>query len=239
MAIYSLGTLAFATLLFSNVAVTSYNAWQWFVAAEVMATVIFALVGARAALNALKRRIGVVGRYLIVLAASFSTANGGGTIRDLLMYEVPFWLHNPLYIVWPTLVALLAVSVEVQARTFVKDVLSGMDLIGTGVFICLGVNVASNVLGRVDHQAFLIMGAVVGVVTAVGGGIVRDSMILRVKAAVLSTPIVLVCVFTAVAFAMATVATAGTPLQESNLFWMVVPITILCVSSVRRSGDIV
>ncbi len=53
----------------------------------------------------------------MVFLAAFCTANGGGTIRDILSNQLPFWISSPEYILIPGISRLLMVSMKVIRMT--------------------------------------------------------------------------------------------------------------------------
>ena len=100
------------------------------------------------------------------------TAVGGGTIRDLLIGATPvFWIKDITY---------LATAVPVSALTFliVRQISTGtglrwrlllyLDAIGLALFTLIGVQVAT------DHGLTPIMAVILGCLTGVGGGMIRD-----------------------------------------------------------------
>ena len=98
----------------------------------------------------------------------FITACGGGTLRDMLLRIVPFWMSDPFYI---GTCALAVVSVGLFGRKFVSGQITWFvfDTISISVFMMIGVQKA------VLHGYGAWWCAIsLGVVTAVFGGIMRD-----------------------------------------------------------------
>ncbi|GAA2032217.1 trimeric intracellular cation channel family protein [Agromyces tropicus] len=132
---------------------------------EYVGTIAFAISGAVAAG---RKRMDLVG--VVVLACL--VAVGGGTLRDVLVGNLPvFWVRNPTYL----LVAILtAIAVVALTRTRALDVLQRFHVIqvsdaaGMAVFVVTGTNVAL-AAGASDISA-----AIIGVLSGVGGGIIRD-----------------------------------------------------------------
>ena len=141
---------------------------------EVVGTVAFALSGVMAGARARLDWLGVV-----VLAVVVSV--GGGTLRDLIL-DVPIdWLTES----WPLL---LAAAVAVVAIPVVERVGSDLDsrahvlvadAAGLAAFAVVGADVA------LDQGVAAWAAAVLGVVTGVGGGVIRDLLVRR-RPAVLS-----------------------------------------------------
>jgi uncharacterized membrane protein YeiH len=142
----------------------------------VVGTIAFAISGVMAAAEAGMDWLGGV-----VMAAA--AAIGGGTVRDLLLGETPvFWVDDR----WPLLAALgtaavalvmlrLRPSIDPRRTTLYV----ATDAIGLGAFVVVGTSVA------LDAGTSYFIAAVMGVITGVGGGVLRDVLARR-------TPIVLV-----------------------------------------------
>ena len=135
-----------------------------FTSLEVLGTIAFAISGAIAAG---KSRMDWVGAMVLATVV----AVGGGTIRDLVLGELPVsWVDEW----WPLLVApaVALVTILVANRWGVRmDDWTGVqlaDALGLAVFTLVGVNVA---LGA---KAALGVAAVIGVISGVGGGMMRD-----------------------------------------------------------------
>src|SRR5581483_9259325 len=111
-----------------------------------------------------EHRADIVG--IIILAGITGVA--GGFLRDVAFGRIPTVVVDPLYLVITTCsgVALffLFKSVKNHWNLFLK-----FDAIGLGVFTVIGATVAYNIAGL----NFLAI-AFAGLVTAVGGGILRD-----------------------------------------------------------------
>lgn len=122
----------------------------------------FAVTGA---FKAIEHRADIVG--IIILATITGVA--GSVIRDLTFGRVPpLAITNPLYIIITASSAIALFFLYKRARVhwnlFIK-----FDAIGLGVFTVIGATIAYNMW----HMNLLLM-AFGGVITAVGGGILRD-----------------------------------------------------------------
>ena len=143
---------------------------------SVVGTIAFALSGVMAAAEAEMDWLGAV-----VLAAV--AAIGGGTVRDVLLGETPvFWVEDE----WPLIaalvtaaVAILALRIRPSADPRRSTLYVASDAVGLGAFVVVGTSVA------LDAGASYFIAAVMGVITGVGGGVLRDVLARR-------TPIVLV-----------------------------------------------
>lgn len=136
---------------------------------EVIGTIAFAVSGA---LVAIEKKMDLLG----VLILGMLTAVGGGILRDLILgHTPPVALTTPIYFLIAVLTALLVffpfVRKFIQSNQKIFDiVLLVMDSIGLGVFTVVGISVAIAFVpdGNLLLQVF------VGVLTAVGGGVMRD-----------------------------------------------------------------
>jgi uncharacterized membrane protein YeiH len=126
---------------------------------DIIATFAFALVGARIAAD---RRMDYGGILLIAIVASIT----GGTLRNLFLGERPIWLAEP----WYFLAILLAVLITVGLRITrpVGKVVLGLDTLGLAVATVSGVQFA------LDNSAPSYAALVLGVLSAVAGGLLRD-----------------------------------------------------------------
>jgi uncharacterized membrane protein YeiH len=105
-----------------------------------------------------------------VFTVAFITAFGGGTLRDVLLDRRPFfWVQHQHYIVLILVLTLIATPLLRLAQRVVPTTLFVIaDAIGLGFFSIAGVAVA-NELGSPP-----IIAAMMGVVTGVFGGVLRD-----------------------------------------------------------------
>lgn len=138
---------------------------------ELFGTVAFAISGA---ITGLKKKMDIFG--VVILAVV--TAVGGGAIRDIVLGNTPpMTFRSPVY-------ALVAVATGIL--TFIPAVrrLAGKnprvfdifllvtDSVGLGIFTVMGIRTAIN-LNHAENMFLLVF---VGVVTGVGGGLLRDMM---------------------------------------------------------------
>lgn len=132
-------------------------------AIEIAGTFAFAMSGL---IEAARRRMDVVG----VAAVSFFAAFGGGTLRDLLLDRRPFfWVQYDEYI-WAVLVlaVLGGLGLRVAHLAPTARPMLWADALGLGLFAASGAGIAAD-LGQAP-----IVCALMGVVTAVFGGVMRD-----------------------------------------------------------------
>lgn len=138
---------------------------------EIIGTIAFAVSGA---MTGLAKKMDVFGIAILALV----TAVGGGAIRDVVLGNTPpMTFRHPVYalvavatgiiIFIPAVRNLLAKSQKVFDR-----VLLIMDSLGLGIFTVMGIRTAINA-GQKDNVFLLVF---VGVITGVGGGLLRDMM---------------------------------------------------------------
>ena len=139
---------------------------------ETVGTIAFAISGV---LTAMERRLDLFGAF--VLAGT--TAVGGGIIRDLILGRTPpLAFSDPYYVTIAFLTAcilllivrlLLGKAAEGRRFNFLK-VLNVCDAMGLGIFSVLGADAAA----QCGLESNLFLTVFVGVVTGVGGGVLRD-----------------------------------------------------------------
>lgn len=143
------------------------NAHGLFIALDLAGAFAFAVSGAVAA-----RDRGLDWFGVVVLA--FTVACGGGLLRDLCIGAVPpAGLNDWRYLALALLAALLAVAAGPLIARLKQPVVL-FDSLGLGLFAVTG---AQKTLG---HGHGIEMALMLGVVTAVGGGVVRDVLLNRV-----------------------------------------------------------
>ena len=139
---------------------------------EIIGTIAFASAGA---LVAIRKEMDIFGVNILAV----TTACGGGLIRDLIIgRKPPVMFREPVYtmiaIGTATLLFLLIYRREhvLNSRLMAayERLMVTCDAVGLGVFTVVGANAAFEVMG--DRFAFLQI--FVGVLTGVGGGIIRD-----------------------------------------------------------------
>lgn len=166
-------------------AVEATNVRQFLAGVQWLAILLTALAGVYAA-----RRLGM--DYFGMLVIAFVSCVGGGTTRDLLLGRFPiFWLKTPIYLVTIMLVSLFGVFIQAstksgegivgaiaqpverlvaeESRAFIL-----IDALALGLWTYLGTTyaLASNIP--------LVIAPVIGVITAIFGGVLRDVFFARI-----------------------------------------------------------
>lgn len=138
---------------------------------ELFGTVAFAISGA---ITGLKKKMDIFG--VVILAVV--TAVGGGAIRDIVLGNTPpMTFRNPVYalvaVATGILVFIPAVRKLPSKNPKVFDIfLLVTDSVGLGIFTVMGIRTAINL----NHGENMFLLVFVGVVTGVGGGLLRDMM---------------------------------------------------------------
>ena len=130
---------------------------------EFIATAAFALSGV---IMAARKRLDVVG----VCVVGFLAAFGGGTLRDVLLDQRPFFWVRHVEFVWCILALSLAAMVFMRQHHIqpTERAMQWPDTIGLGLFAAVGTDLAS-ALGMPALVAVMM-----GVTTGVFGGVLRD-----------------------------------------------------------------
>lgn len=129
--------------------------------ADILGTVAFAISGA---LAAYKRKLDVFGIFII----AFVTAVGGGTLRDVMIGNVPvFWMQNLTYVYLIGISVVLAIIFR-EKINYLRKTLFLFDTIGIGLYTVIGVE-KGIAIGL--HPIICIS---IGTMSACFGGVIRD-----------------------------------------------------------------
>jgi uncharacterized membrane protein YeiH len=127
-------------------------------ALDLLSTFAFALVGARIAAN---RKMDYAGITFIAVVASVS----GGTLRNMFLSIKPIWITD----IWVIAVVLLAVLITlISRRVEIGKGLLTLDTIG------LAIATMSGSLFAIEQETTWYAAIMLGVITAVTGGLLRD-----------------------------------------------------------------
>lgn len=130
---------------------------------EFVAILTFAYTGL---VKAKEKDMDFVGAFALALATAF----GGGTVRDVLLNLRPlYWVEHYYY----TITVFILTGITVFLFRFEKDVFNSkfintIDALGLGLFSATGVAIA------LKNDLPLFPASLIGVITAVAGGIIRD-----------------------------------------------------------------
>ena len=138
---------------------------------ELIGTVAFAASGA---MIGLKKKMDILG----ICVLGCVTAVGGGVIRDVILgLTPPKTFSHPIYIGVAILTSVICFIPAVQRALKEKELLNSrlllfMDAVGLGIFTVMGIQTAQQ--HSSSNSWFLLI--FVGVVTGVGGGVLRDTL---------------------------------------------------------------
>lgn len=139
---------------------------------EILGTIAFSVSGA---IEAMKKEMDLLG----VLVLGLVTAVGGGILRDIIIGELPpAAFQNPrnaLIALGAAFAAFLIGAIASKRKqnghsTLWNQILLISDAIGLGAFTVLGIRLVQEQSGS-ENSALLLF---VGVITGVGGGLLRD-----------------------------------------------------------------
>lgn len=124
-------------------------------------TLVFAVTGG---LAAAEKRLDLGGFFLL----AFVTGVGGGTLRDLILdRNGVFWADQPAYIVICLLAAVATFLWGARVERLHASLVWG-DAVGLAVFAVIGSGIA------LQENASPLTAILLGILTATGGGILRD-----------------------------------------------------------------
>ena len=126
-------------------------------------TFVFAISGIRLASA---KQFDWFGAYVVGVV----TAVGGGTIRDILLNAVPFWMEQASYLI----VSALALLFVIAFRKYVirlNNIFFIFDAIGLGLFVVVGI------AKTLDFGFPMWVAIVMGTITGSFGGMMRDILI--------------------------------------------------------------
>lgn len=130
---------------------------------EMLGTLAFAISGIRLASA---KRFDWFGAYVV----GFTTAIGGGTLRDLMLSQTPFWMLDSVYLI-VTAIALGIVIVLGRYLIRLNNTFFVFDAIGLGLFTVVGIE-------KTLAAGFPLWVAVImGTMTGAAGGVLRDILI--------------------------------------------------------------
>jgi uncharacterized membrane protein YeiH len=136
-------------------------------AIDILGTFAFAVSGA---FSAMERKLDPFGTLII----SFVTAIGGGTIRDVLVGNLPVnWLHNEITI----LVIFVSAVMTMLFGSYLKHMNMALflfDALGLGLFTIIGLEIG------IKHAFGGAVCIALGTISACFGGVLRDVLLNKV-----------------------------------------------------------
>lgn len=149
---------------------------------EIIGTIVFALQGS---LVGIERKLDILG----IMILGLSTAVGGGMIRDVILGNTPPAMFiNPIYCIVASITVMTVIFtykyhyriIGNNKYPYILGTIHFLDALGLGIFTIVGTNIS--IQSGFEKNMFLCV--FVGVVTGVGGGVLRDIIANR-------TPVVL------------------------------------------------
>ena len=182
---------------------------------EIIGTIAFAISGIR--LAAIKQ-FDLFGLYTVGLA----TAVGGGTIRDLLLCERPFWFYDltPLWVVLLSLVFFYFCHGLVNK---IAGTIFLFDTIGLGIFTLIGLTKA------LASGCSPIIAIIIGTVTGAGGGVIRDICISETPLIFRKEIYALACIFGGIAYFLLALCSCSPAVQKIGCMATVIVVRCLAV----------
>ena len=140
---------------------------------DLVGTVIFAITGA---VRGVRLHLDMLG--VVVFACTVGV--GGGMLRDVIIGATPVAaLRNETYLILCIFTGLVIFFIAPRIRNL-KRIIVFCDAVGLGVFTALGA--AKGMTCHLGNVGIVLS----GVLTAVGGGVIRDIMSLRIPAVLTS-----------------------------------------------------
>mgnify|MGYP002867128593 CR=1 FL=1 len=132
---------------------------------EILGIFAFAITGI---IEARRKQMDIIGTYSVAMVTAF----GGGTLRDLLIGHYPlFWMQNynyPLFILGLSVISILFLRKSAGFSKPIIFLLGILDALGLGLFSAVGTSYA------LSAGVFWFNAVLIGVVTGVFGGVLRD-----------------------------------------------------------------
>lgn len=127
---------------------------------EIIGTIAFAISGVRLAG---RRDYDLFGGFVL----AWVTAVGGGTLRDVMLGQVPFWMTSPVYILC-TFGALVFVQIFSKMMDKMNKAWVFFDTLGLALFTIAGMQ------KTLDCGQPMWVAIMMGCITGVAGGVIRD-----------------------------------------------------------------
>lgn len=182
---------------------------------EFLGTFAFAISGIRWAAY---KRFDWFGGYAVGLA----TAIGGGTIRDVMLGTIPFWMTNSIYIIC-TAAALVLVIIFKHAIEKFSNTWFLFDTLGLGLFTVAGIQ--KTLYAGLPFWVAIVMGCITGV----AGGIIRDVLINEIPLIFRKEIYAVACILGGLVYHLCVVLDVNIELTATVSFLTVVTVRFLAV----------
>ncbi len=127
-----------------------------------------------------------------IFAVGFVTAFGGGTVRDLLLDQRPwFWVSHDEYVLLVLIMAAIALTptMRLLSSGASEKFILVADALGTGLFSVLGT------FSALSAGVPMLPASIIGVVTGISGGVLRDVLCNKIPAVLEQDRFYAVCPF--------------------------------------------
>ena len=195
--------------------------WTFF---EIAGTIAFAISGA---LVGISRRMDIFG----ILVLALSTAIGGGIIRDVLVGNIPpNSFKTSLYIVLTTVITFIIFFIyrnqilRYMSRRKLRKMYLLADTLGLASFTVTGTTIGFNA-----YPEYPLFAITLGLITAVGGGIIRDVLAQRIPSVLQEEIYALPSIIGGIVFYL--IAIIG-----DDYWYLASPISFFVVSFLRMIG---
>ena len=182
---------------------------------EFLGTFAFAISGIRSASS---KNFDWFGGYVVGLA----TAIGGGTIRDVMLGQVPFWMTNSIYVIC-TAAALLTFIMLKKLFTRLSKTWFLFDTLGLALFTIAGIQ--KTLIAGFPFWVAIIMGCITGA----AGGVLRDVFVNEVPLVFRKEIYAIACIIGGIIYQICEFLGVGLELTVIITFLSVVVVRLLAV----------
>lgn len=182
---------------------------------EFLGTFAFAISGIRSASS---KNFDWFGGYVVGLA----TAIGGGTIRDVMLGQVPFWMTNSIYVIC-TAAALLTFIMLKKLFTHLSKTWFLFDTLGLALFTIAGIQ--KTLIAGFPFWVAIIMGCITGA----AGGVLRDVFVNEVPLVFRKEIYAIACIIGGIIYQICEFLGVGLELTVIITFLSVVVVRLLAV----------
>ena len=182
---------------------------------EFLGTFAFAISGIRSASS---KNFDWFGGYVVGLA----TALGGGTIRDVMLGQVPFWMTNSIYVIC-TAAALLTFIMLKKLFTRLSKTWFLFDTLGLALFTIAGIQ--KTLIAGFPFWVAIIMGCITGA----AGGVLRDVFVNEVPLVFRKEIYAIACIIGGIIYQICEFLGVGLELTVIITFLSVVVVRLLAV----------
>lgn len=182
---------------------------------EFLGTFAFAISGIRSASS---KNFDWFGGYVVGLA----TAIGGGTIRDVMLGQVPFWMTNSIYVIC-TAAALQTFIMLKKLFTRLSKTWFLFDTLGLALFTIAGIQ--KTLIAGFPFWVAIIMGCITGA----AGGVLRDVFVNEVPLVFRKEIYAIACIIGGIIYQICEFLGVGLELTVIITFLSVVVVRLLAV----------